>query len=43
MRLWIAAMAVGQASQRTVPMMRTVESFSLPYPAKCTISSHLIS
>ncbi|MBA0819531.1 hypothetical protein Gohar_021154, partial [Gossypium harknessii] len=43
MRLWIAATAVGQASQRIVPMTRTVESFSLPYLTKCTISSHLIS
>ncbi|MBA0701229.1 hypothetical protein Goari_022999, partial [Gossypium aridum] len=42
MRLWIAVAAVGQASQRTVPMMRTVESFSLPYPTKCAISSHFI-
>ncbi|MFQ6663415.1 hypothetical protein Gotur_030959 [Gossypium turneri] len=41
MRLWITAMAVGQALQRTVPMTRTVNSFSSSYLAKCTISSLL--
>ncbi|MBA0871259.1 hypothetical protein Goshw_023410, partial [Gossypium schwendimanii] len=41
-RLWIATKAVGQASQRIVPVTRTVESFSSLYPTKCTISSYLM-
>ncbi|MBA0872207.1 hypothetical protein Goshw_009121 [Gossypium schwendimanii] len=43
MRLWIVATAVGQASQRTILVRGTVESFSSSYLAKCTILSHLIS
>nr|KJB20236.1 hypothetical protein B456_003G139700 [Gossypium raimondii] len=41
MRLWIAATAVGQVSQRIVSMTRMVESFSSSYLAKCIISSLL--
>ncbi|KAG4152131.1 hypothetical protein ERO13_D04G104012v2 [Gossypium hirsutum] len=41
MWLWIAATTVGQASQRTVLVMRMVETFSSSYPTKCTYSSLL--
>ncbi|TYG77088.1 hypothetical protein ES288_D03G167200v1 [Gossypium darwinii] len=41
MRLWIAAAAVGQVSQKIVSMTGMVESFSSSYLAKCVISSLL--